>query len=321
MPFTMGEEEDHLEDLFGVKTGKLRSNTKLADHIALYTKRSLSYESDVLNAMRGIFASFARGARPVWQFWGVPITIPGSFDESRIAKVSPQDRGDDPSQILARNFTWFPLHRQRIERRRGFPSWSWAGWITAIRWVDLSMYKTNGFASDNVPISISVIKQYGDSVLLTEDIADQILQNAHDGASKYTYRLRIEAEVLQVQLKHVKILGQGTFFFGFGGTFDHIATQSAQVGQTETLWPFYLTSQVEESESLLRAQCEGTFDCIVVSRHVGLIVRESNGAFERFGLVALHGCRKHIFDDFHPVDDAPHLRDIFPGSTRTIVLG
>jgi hypothetical protein len=93
MPFAMGEEQDHLEDLFGVKKGKLRSNTKLADHIALYTKRSLSYESDVLNAMRGIFASFARGTRPVWQFWGVPITIPGPFDESRIAKISPQDRG------------------------------------------------------------------------------------------------------------------------------------------------------------------------------------------------------------------------------------
>jgi hypothetical protein len=322
MPFAMGEEQDHLEDLFGVKKGKLRSNTKLADHIALYTKRSLSYESDVLNAMRGIFASFARGTRPVWQFWGVPITIPGPFDESRIAKISPQDRGDDPSQILAHNFTWFPLHRQRIERRRGFPSWSWAGWITAIKWAHPLRYKNYGFASGSVPISISVIKQYGDSVLLTEDLVDQILQNAHDEASKYTYRLRIEAEVLQVQLKHVKISHPEEFYQEFSGTIDYIARLSTQVDQTEHLWPFYPTSQAEESESLHRAQCEGTFDCIVVSRHHGLIVRESNGTFERFGLVELVGRRKGTGSKWYfKVHDGPHLRDIFPGSTRTIVLG
>jgi hypothetical protein len=105
MPFAMGKDEDHPDDLFGVEKVKSRSNTKLADHIAIYTKRSLSYESDVLNTLGSISTFFARGTRPVRQIWGVPISITEHFDKGQIVTSFPPDYRGDPSQTLAYNFT------------------------------------------------------------------------------------------------------------------------------------------------------------------------------------------------------------------------
>jgi hypothetical protein len=52
-------------------------------------------------------------------------------------------------------------------------------------------------------------------------------------------------------------------------------------------------------------------------------VREKSGTVERFGLVELTGFRLvDLHQGYWELDeDAPHLRDIFPGSRRTIILG
>ncbi|KAK4221566.1 heterokaryon incompatibility protein-domain-containing protein [Podospora fimiseda] len=87
-------------------------------HIEQYSKRDLSFPGDVLNGLGGIFRAFFRmERRPICQFWGIPLDIDKhslNFDAG-----------------FAHELLWGvgDLKPQRgIKRRRGFPSWSWAGW-------------------------------------------------------------------------------------------------------------------------------------------------------------------------------------------------
>jgi Heterokaryon incompatibility protein (HET) len=84
-----------------------------------FSRRRLSYESDILDAFRGILSR-----SPFVTFWGVPITLPG-------AKM-------DPHTGLALGLLWCRREKtpksahlkegEEVFRRRraGFPTWSWA---------------------------------------------------------------------------------------------------------------------------------------------------------------------------------------------------
>ncbi|KAF2650916.1 HET-domain-containing protein, partial [Lophiostoma macrostomum CBS 122681] len=71
-----------------------------------YTKRSMRREHDILNALTGILNTLV--------------------DSRHIAGL--------PFAIFDMALLWQP--RQRLRRRRGFPSWSWAGWVGQIHWFD-----------------------------------------------------------------------------------------------------------------------------------------------------------------------------------------
>jgi hypothetical protein len=77
MHIAMSEEEDHSSNIFGIDMKQPRSTMKLVDHVREYSKRKLSYPSDALNALRGLFSSFAKGDHPTKQFWGIPIHTTG----------------------------------------------------------------------------------------------------------------------------------------------------------------------------------------------------------------------------------------------------
>jgi hypothetical protein len=76
-------------------------------HIMEFSKRKLSDGSDVLNAMLGIFNSL-KGSKGklIINLYGMPVKI-GSKD-------------------LVLPLCWY--HSEPARRRKGFPSWSWAGW-------------------------------------------------------------------------------------------------------------------------------------------------------------------------------------------------
>lgn len=65
MNFLMSEEMDYPSDNLGLRGSLPPFALKLTDHIAQYTKTDLSYQSDVLNAMRGLFSSFAKATPPI----------------------------------------------------------------------------------------------------------------------------------------------------------------------------------------------------------------------------------------------------------------
>ena len=90
-------------------------------HLAEYTKRTLSYVDDILNAIAGVAMQF-RTLYPALQFVsGIPVVA------RKESKASVQE------QFLA-GLYWKTAFV--CERRSGFPSWSWAGWFNALPFVE-----------------------------------------------------------------------------------------------------------------------------------------------------------------------------------------
>ncbi|CAG8972756.1 hypothetical protein HYALB_00006848 [Hymenoscyphus albidus] len=84
-----------------------------------FTMRKLSYETDALNAMSGVFSVFEKVHPAIFQLKGVPFM-------TRIAPGSPQTFTADYEFVIGLLW-WHPDARQCC-RRAIFPSWSWAGW-------------------------------------------------------------------------------------------------------------------------------------------------------------------------------------------------
>ena len=75
--------------------------------IELYTRRHLTFESDILNAFEGV-------GRVLQQRMNSPL----------LSGV--------PEKVLDSSLLWESL--QPLRRRAGFPSWSWVGWVGEIQW-------------------------------------------------------------------------------------------------------------------------------------------------------------------------------------------
>ena len=81
-----------------------------------YTGRTLTYQSDILNAFAGILAIQEREFSSK-SFQGLPTAI---FDMALL---------------------WQPF--RKLQRRKGFPSWSWTGWEGPVVWAGDTMELTS----------------------------------------------------------------------------------------------------------------------------------------------------------------------------------
>lgn len=88
-----------------------------------YSHRRLSFQSDVLNALLGILTYYER-EHSIFHLWGVPFSIntPASIDEPPRKHVI----------TFEESLCWYPTGPH--SRREGFPSWSWAGWVSPVTW-------------------------------------------------------------------------------------------------------------------------------------------------------------------------------------------
>ncbi|KAI0538671.1 heterokaryon incompatibility protein-domain-containing protein [Xylaria digitata] len=84
-----------------------------------YSKRSLRYSSDILNAFRGIFHTLENREVPTLHCGGVPI-LTNDLDK-QVSKSAANWFG------FLRGLCWYSPRSVAI-RRPGFPSWSWTGW-------------------------------------------------------------------------------------------------------------------------------------------------------------------------------------------------
>ncbi|KAI0972309.1 HET-domain-containing protein [Xylaria arbuscula] len=89
------------------------------DYLREYSKRQLSYSSDILNAFRGIFHMFEKQSPPILHCGGVPLLL-NDLEHQAI-----------PSNAnllgFLRGLLWVAPWEDAV-RRPGFPSWSWTGW-------------------------------------------------------------------------------------------------------------------------------------------------------------------------------------------------
>lgn len=93
-------------------SGRQPDVRQLRQQIQEYTTRDLTLEEDSLNAFLEVLSYYARMRRPIFHLWGLALR-----EDERAARR--------PRDMMLDLFWW---HKATGTRRRGFPSWCWAGW-------------------------------------------------------------------------------------------------------------------------------------------------------------------------------------------------
>jgi hypothetical protein len=109
-----------------------RTGAEIDKRIHEYLFRSLTKESDALNAFLGIFQVFRELENPVIDFWGLPMSKVGgggrgvqgasnssALDEMRASFLSSLAWSDNTCNLTSLHIAF---------QRPDFPSWSWAAW-------------------------------------------------------------------------------------------------------------------------------------------------------------------------------------------------
>lgn len=151
--------------------------------IAEYTSRSLTFESDTIDAFLGALKHFRNPNSSLSHVWGVPVLWSAKKWTAMEGFVT--------------GLCWigtFPT-TQAIERRIGFPSWSWAGWKWKIS--AKSYFYRFGFKT---PYDIQVSFETTSGEILDWDNYQALSRDTESSAlSQY---LRIEAWSLKCRLFH-----------------------------------------------------------------------------------------------------------------------
>ncbi|KAK0099686.1 hypothetical protein ONS96_008183 [Cadophora gregata f. sp. sojae] len=101
---------------------------RIMQSVSDFSARQLTYQSDALNAIQGIFRAFEKSPYPTYQLMGVPIMSSYIISGTSDPVVSTISRYPDEGFMIG--LLWFHRHsRPEADlRRQCFPSWSWAGW-------------------------------------------------------------------------------------------------------------------------------------------------------------------------------------------------
>lgn len=124
-----------------------------------FTKRELTNKDDILNAYAGIAHFYAKTGAQIYSLAGIIIPFP-------IAQL--QNIGQEYLDHLSYALAWTHRSRNGIthdvpkpEFRKGFPSWSWAGWVGEIgRRTDLPYCWTSQLSSVKIGFRGSDIEDY-----------------------------------------------------------------------------------------------------------------------------------------------------------------
>ncbi|KAH7085338.1 heterokaryon incompatibility protein-domain-containing protein [Paraphoma chrysanthemicola] len=146
-------------------------------HISSYTKRLLTYQSDVLRAMQGLFSYFASPsigkANRRLQFWGICVSPEAYSSRHHTYSVDEELR-----LALAQGLCWYRSSNEVMleplgtKRRNGFPSWSWSGWNIPINW--FLHNRIEKLSRWNLVYAVSLEKRNGAQVPFTAALAEQL---------------------------------------------------------------------------------------------------------------------------------------------------
>jgi hypothetical protein len=315
MHLAMGSEEDHANDIFGVRLSGRRSAMKLDEHIALYTCRNLSYPSDILNALHGLFSSFATAKTPSKQLWGIPTNSAGYVG---LLGFSNSDDEECSLRTLHATFghglTWTGGGTLMAKRRAGFPSWSWSAWESPVGWPTL---KDDLKVASQRHIHFALVKLDGDIAELTDALVDELSSGRYDKTSIYTHplRLRIEAEILQVRFVDLENSNSTGRYLIRSRRW--AVVQTVPPNQQKYYWLFSPTPDVEKDEELREALTTQVFDCVILNSERGLVTWDVNGTAERLGILSL----RNLWGRNEQQDSDKYLGDYLTGERRAIVIG
>jgi hypothetical protein len=177
-------QHSQIQYLYPLQRGKPEVIQKdIHDLIEDYTKRVLTHDNDILNAFDGILGDLEQREPPIRSHWGICSVL-------------------DTSKYLGGlliGLCWVhEVQNERIYRRVGFPSWSWAGWsydphayYSLHRGVDTKLFVPHG-------LEIHVEKEDGDTESWEEFAeADPASTQRHH----YSQWILISAPSLEVRLR------------------------------------------------------------------------------------------------------------------------
>jgi hypothetical protein len=108
--------------------------TTIMSFISEFSRRSLTFPGDRLNAMQGIFQSFSKGKWPLWHVMGVPVfKLAESEPAWHLQDLSPSCSAE---HAFIAGLSWGSLSPGK--RNEPFPSWTWAGWTSKLNDKSLS---------------------------------------------------------------------------------------------------------------------------------------------------------------------------------------
>lgn len=179
----------------------------LLEHISEYTRRNLTYDSDAINGMRGIFESFKQSSA-ILNHWGLPVKTKEGFKDA---------------------MGWVSVKLGMV-RRPNFPSWSWAGWKTEV------YFEKNGASKLHPEFQVSFQKESdGTFTEPAKTFLPGVTSQLDLSPPIYSMNLRIKAimykvppESFKFRSTSLKIIIRSTIYPDFGFWFSSPVLTSFQ---------------------------------------------------------------------------------------------
>jgi hypothetical protein len=283
-----------------------------------YSKRELTYDSDILRAMDGVFGYYAQVEPSVEQYWGLPLRWLGcklSYKEYPTAAL----KHDDVVGAFLCAMLWQPRRRgvqiikTGFEKRNGFPTWSWCGWKVQVTWTGMAntRHLKWGFKA---PVFVETTT--GGLIELNDEFARSLASGQSYTSLGVTCILRITTKVFDLPFiecalyRATPALEENDSFPARrggqhwvkkdegpgGGNLTHFVVQK-NIGTSDRglVWYLDLTKGGATTSSDLSFDTDTvnlnsmTLRCIVISYDRGMIVQSSNGISKRVGMLRFKG--------------------------------
>lgn len=279
---SLPDEPSHIESL------RHTQYKALFRFLQMYSEREMTYQSDALNAMKGIHELFKSGWQ-IYEHWGMPLV---------------------PDKDFANGLIWdttISRWSTRTKRRVGFPSWSWCGWISPVTWYSSSRAE----ADDTRTLSLTPqyrVQELRDGQTSGDEAPVLDCSTCSSNNPCATMTLRITAETVSVRFRDRGPL--------VAGPYKIIVDLPEELHfYHEHHWTLKLTPDLEESPHFQKILLEETFDIILIHRFHGLVVWTLDSVTERIGLIDLYAERQKSLEKH-----GRFLNDILPKRLKTVLL-
>jgi hypothetical protein len=296
----------------------LPRSSRFVQDVEAYSKRELTYDSDVLRAMDGVFGFYAQLEPSVEQYWGLPLRWVGCRLPTAESYLTARLKHDDVVGALLWAMLWEPAWSELqtiktdVVKRNGFPTWSWSGWKVEVVWGHLMNieYREKTFTA---PLFVETTT--GGLVEPNKEFARSLVSGKSYASLGLTCILQITTEVFDVPFiecaPYRPTTSEESNWFPTRRKGQHWVTKDEclnesnwthfvvqkNIGASERglVWLLDLTHGGATRSSDLAFDTDTinlnpmTLRCIVIGYDCGMIVQSSNGISKRVGLLRFKG--------------------------------
>ncbi|KAK4198199.1 hypothetical protein QBC40DRAFT_331921 [Triangularia verruculosa] len=251
--------------------------------ISGYMQRDLTYESDVLNAMLGIFHVYTTiTPQPLYHLCGILIVTVNKGPDRQHNQVLLRGSDDEKTNLAAfiRGLLWTSAPTGR--RRADFPSWSWTGW-QGISTLD----PRYGFATSH-PVDISIVEPRKPGPPLAWSDYTKLSGEEKQTRFSHYHVLQMEGLVVQVSLRSTD---SRINYSGWDVRYQAIL----ELGDDVLVGDFWPTKQCDVSANgrLLTDSWMGVF---MTAEKVLVVEEQADGLWERIGVADFWNSMRHYED-------------------------